>query len=57
MRDKLFDHEVRILDTLVKFLLPVTWRVLLVGNVVIIICLTSSSTLSLTVTFTPLNEL
>lgn len=32
MRDKLFDHEVRISDTLVKFLLPATWRVLLVGN-------------------------
>lgn len=32
MRDKLFDHEVRILDTLVKFLVPATWRVLLVGN-------------------------
>lgn len=32
MRDKLFDHEARILDTRVKFLLPATWRVLLVGN-------------------------
>lgn len=38
MRDKLFDHEVRILDTLVKFLLPATWRVVLVGNGSIVCC-------------------